>query len=199
MFRLLLSTGLLFLLPLTVLAESADVKLLRQARSQIEIIAGELRQRVSRDVREKGAADALGACRLQVEGITDRLMSSSGWEIRRTSFKARNPGNSPDTWERDVLELFAMRQAAGDDLSSFEFAKLINVEGRRVFRYMKPIIVQKPCLTCHGSNLSAEVASQIAARYPDDKATGYRTGELRGAFSLLKVLPGAPPAALPGE
>lgn len=199
MYRSLIIMMIAVVVPAYVQADSADVKLLRQARSQIGIVAGELQLRMARDVQEKGASEALASCRLQVSGITDRLTLHSGWEIRRTSFKTRNPENAPDSWERKILNLFARRQAEGVDMQSFEFAQLVNFEGRRVFRYMQPIIVQESCLSCHGQQLAEPVAAKISGKYPDDKAAGYVAGELRGAFSLLKVLPGGPPAVLPAN
>ncbi len=183
----------LLVLPALAHASSADVLLLKQARAQIKVIAGELKQRVARDVSAKGAENALASCRLQVEGLTDRLTMHSGWEIRRTAFLVRNPDNQPDPWEREVLDLFAQRKAEGVDLTQYEFAKVVNLDGKRVFRYMKPILMQGFCTSCHGSNLSAEVRARIADKYPDDQAVGFKPGDLRGAFSLLKVLPGDPP------
>ena len=191
--RLFLITILLFIVPVLALASSADVLLLKQARSQVKLVAGELKQRVSRDVSEKGAENALSSCRLQVEGITDRVMLHGGWEIRRTAFQVRNPNNLPDPWEKEVLALFAKRKAEGVDMTQHEFAKVVNLDGKRVFRYMKPIRTQGFCTSCQGVSLPPEVRSKISEKYPDDKAVGFKPGDLRGAFSLLKVLPGDPP------
>ena len=145
------------------------------------------------DVQEKGAENALASCRLQVTGITDRLALHSGWEIRRTSFKVRNLNNLPDPWEEDVLRLFEQRLAEGVAPETFEFAKVVNLDGQRVFRYMKPIIMQDFCTTCHGQTLSPALAKKVAEKYPEDQAVGFKPGELRGAFSMLKFLPGDPP------
>ncbi len=191
--RLFLATTLLIITPVLVVAASADVRLLKQARSQIKLVAGELKQRVARELSEKGAENALSSCRLQVEGITGRVMMHGGWEIRRTAFRVRNPDNLPDPWEKEVLELFAKRKAEGVDMTEYEFAKVVNLDGKRVFRYMKPILVQGFCTSCHGSNLSPDVQARIDQNYPDDQAVGFSPGDLRGAFSLLKVLPGDPP------
>lgn len=43
-------------------------------------------------------------------------------------------------------------------------------------------MLQPMCLTCHGADLAPDVQAAIAERYPDDRATGYRTGELRGVI-----------------
>ena len=185
---------ILFLIfPLMALASSADVKLLKQARAQIKVVAGELKQRVAKDVRDKGAVAAMMSCRLNVDGITDRLSDLSGWEIRRTAFKVRNPGNRPDAWEAEVLKMFAVRKAEGVDMTRYEFAKVVNMDGKRVFRYMKPIVMQGFCTSCHGDKLQPGVAERIKTAYPQDEAVGYQAGDLRGAFSMLRVLPGDPP------
>lgn len=193
MSRFLLFLVFLSSLSLAALAASADVQLLKQARSQIRVIAGELRQRIDIEVLEGGAENALASCRLTIEGLTDRLATHSGWEIRRTAFRVRNSKNAPDPWEREILGLFQRRQDEGRTLAEYEFAEVVNRDGKRVFRYMKPIVMQEFCMTCHGPGVAPEVQAKIAEKYPGDQAVDFEPGELRGAFSLLKVLPGEPP------
>lgn len=62
--------------------------------------------------------------------------------------------------------------------------------GRRYGRYLKPIIIQPMCLGCHGERdeLAPEVRSVIDERYLRDRATGYRSGALRGAFPVTILL-----------
>jgi hypothetical protein len=60
--------------------------------------------------------------------------------------------------------------------------------GRREFRFMKAITTQPLCLTCHGEAISPEVAAKLSELYPDDRATGFREGDLRGAFVVTRVL-----------
>jgi hypothetical protein len=38
------------------------------------------------------------------------------------------------------------------------------------------------CLTCHGENLSDSISSKLSELYPEDRAVGYRAGDLRGVF-----------------
>ena len=44
------------------------------------------------------------------------------------------------------------------------------------------------CLTCHGTDVSDDVMSALQQRYPNDMATGYLEGQIRGAISLIKEL-----------
>jgi hypothetical protein len=41
---------------------------------------------------------------------------------------------------------------------------------------------------CHGENITAEVQQALDQYYPDDTATGYHLGQIRGAISLSKSL-----------
>jgi hypothetical protein len=61
-------------------------------------------------------------------------------------------------------------------------------EGGPAFRYMKAIPTGELCLTCHGGSIDPDLAARIRAGYPKDQATGFKLGELRGAFTLSKPL-----------
>ena len=47
-----------------------------------------------------------------------------------------------------------------------------------------PIRLQPQCVQCHGKpeELSTEVRAALLDRYPDDRATGFAAGDLRGWF-----------------
>jgi hypothetical protein len=49
---------------------------------------------------------------------------------------------------------------------------------------MKAIVMQPQCLACHGQDLAEPVSAAIEERYPEDQATGFVAGELRGAFLI---------------
>jgi hypothetical protein len=48
--------------------------------------------------------------------------------------------------------------------------------------------VEAICLTCHGQNLSQPVIDALQQYYPDDMATGYQLGQVRGAISLSREM-----------
>jgi len=54
------------------------------------------------------------------------------------------------------------------------------------FRCTKAIpTAAEPCLTCHGSGLDPALKAEIERLlYPDDQATSFKAGELRGAFTV---------------
>jgi hypothetical protein len=55
---------------------------------------------------------------------------------------------------------------------------------------MKALPTQPLCLNCHGApaDLSPAVKARLAERYPNDKATGYAVGQIRGAMTLKRPL-----------
>jgi hypothetical protein len=53
---------------------------------------------------------------------------------------------------------------------------------------MKAIPTGAVCLTCHGTEVKPEVLTKIKELYPNDKATGYQEGDIRGAFVAVKNL-----------
>jgi hypothetical protein len=63
--------------------------------------------------------------------------------------------------------------------------------GKRELHYAKAIPVQAMCVTCHGtaSDIPATLAEKIRAEYPQDQATGYSVGKLRGAAVISRPLP----------
>jgi hypothetical protein len=51
-------------------------------------------------------------------------------------------------------------------------------------RYLRAIVMQPACLACHGATLAPELATAIAREYPQDAATGFEPGQLRGAVTV---------------
>ncbi|MCJ2186590.1 c-type heme family protein [Novosphingobium beihaiensis] len=43
---------------------------------------------------------------------------------------------------------------------------------------------EKPCTVCHGTNVASDLAARIRELYPNDKATGFKPGDMRGAMLI---------------
>lgn len=141
----------------------------------------ELRTALQGAMAEGGPLAAIRVCNEDAPRIAAAAAARSGATVGRTSLKLRNLDNRPDAHERTVLEEFAAAVAA--DADGPPPARLDTLEDGRV-RFMSAIIVQPPCLACHGEALAPPVAEAIDALYPDDRARGYQVGELRGAFTI---------------
>jgi len=50
-----------------------------------------------------------------------------------------------------------------------------------------PIKLKATCLICHGpkEQIAADVLAELGKRYPDDQATDFQEGELRGWFWVI--------------
>jgi hypothetical protein len=139
-----------------------------------------------------GPAAAIGVCREQAPQIAAKLSRRSGAGVSRVSSRFRNPLNAPTAWQREALgELQAAMPAVQQSgmLDPASLPEHFEVDGRGGARYLKAIAIAPLCLTCHGEVVADGVAKQLGDDYPFDRATGYRLGELRGAFSVVWPAP----------
>jgi hypothetical protein len=114
--------------------------------------------------------------------IANDFSLMTGHKLKQTSLKVRNPSNSPDNWERKVLKLLG----SPEHPEGSGFGEMIEVDGKKNFRFMKPIYVDKGCLPCHGKKreIRPEIRQFLESKYPFDQAFGYKEGELRGGISI---------------
>lgn len=161
----------------------------KQAAMLANEFVGLLKPQLKQALDEGGPANAIAVCADVAPRITDSLTVQSGWTVRRVSLKARNASRAvPDHWEKAVLLEFDRRQAAGAEPAELHYAEVVG--GR--YRYMQAQVVEPVCLVCHGKGLAEEVTQVLREYYPDDSATGYSLGQVRGAISLSPYAPGNP-------
>jgi len=156
-----------------------------EARAAAKAMGGKLQGELKAAIAAGGPVSAVQLCNTRAPQIADEQSKTSGMTIRRTALKVRNPANAPDALERQVLEDFAAKIAGGADVASLEHIEKVSDGGKTVVRYFKAIPTAKePCLACHGSDVKGELKSAIDQLYPHDQATGFKEGDLRGAFSI---------------
>jgi len=182
----LLLIGLALSPPASLAADPAAwPEWVEQSRALSTQLGSELKGELSRAIEQGGPVAAIDVCHTRAPEIAARLSQQSGARVGRTALRVRNPSNAPDALQRAVLEQFASELASGRFEAPLEAAFEINHGGRIERRYMRAIPTDGLCLTCHGENLAPELAAAIARDYPGDLATGFRPGELRGAFSVI--------------
>ena len=155
-----------------------------ESRALGQQLKGQLKQRLSTAMAERGPAHAIEVCQVAAPAIATELSEDSDAVVRRTALRVRNPANAPDAFERAALEEFAARLERGEAAADIELVAERIVDGVTERRYMKPIMTEPLCLTCHGSTLPPEIATAIDRAYPEDQATGFAAGDLRGALSV---------------
>lgn len=137
-----------------------------------------------------GPLKAVNVCSDTAADLSDSFAKYNDVEVKRVSFKNRNPNNRPDDFESKALKTFEKLLSEGKLETSTSIIEKSKIDGAEAVRFVKPIMVDAPCLNCHGTEtqISNKVAKVINEKYPNDKAFGYEIGDLRGVISVTKVL-----------
>ena len=176
-----LSLLLAFAFTFPVVAEDAALE--KEARELVKQYVGQLKPALKGAMQSGGPLLAVEVCAEKAPQIAAQLSTSSGWAVRRVSLKPRNDRKGrPDDWATKVMQEFDARLAAGESPALLEHSGWKSGE----FRFMKAQPVEALCLACHGENVAPTLREQINRFYPNDMATGYKLGQLRGAFYLRK-------------
>lgn len=159
-----------------------------EARAIVKQFATQLKGALKGAIDAGGFENAIGVCKSEAPEIAQALGSETGWQVARTALRVRNPDNTPQADERAVLEAFLARAEAGGDLKKMERDWVAESGGKASYRYMKAIPLGEICASCHGADIEPKLTAAIRSAYPQDRATGFKVGELRGAFTLTKPL-----------
>jgi hypothetical protein len=159
------------------------------AKSAIKEFAGALQMVLKSAMKAGGPVAAIGVCNTQAMPITARVSADHGMILSRVSLKNRNPENVANDWQSAVLEDFEQKKLDGKDITKLAWSETVEVGDRQEFRFMKAIPTGEVCLKCHGSQIAPEVSQILATLYPEDRATGYGEGDIRGAFVVTQKLP----------
>jgi hypothetical protein len=150
----------------------------------------ELKGVLIEQIQTGGVLQAVSVCSDTAQILTNEFGLSKGLFIRRVSLKNRNTNNYPDDFEKGVLNRFQLLHQNNGLTSEAEYAEITTEDDIKYLRYLKPIVIQAECLNCHGNefDMMPEVNKLITQKYPDDKAKGYKTGDLRGAVSIKTAI-----------
>jgi hypothetical protein len=116
---------------------------------------------------------AIGICQVQAPRIAESL-SADNVRVGRSSHRLRNPANTAPDWVSPVLQEYL-------DSNEQREPRTVDLAGNQI-GYVEPIVMQPMCITCHGDNLAPDITTSIQALYPEDRATGFAVGDLRGVF-----------------
>ncbi len=105
------------------------------------------------------------------------LSDTRGMKIRHATEQFRNPANKATAEEAAIIKRFA------EDRDLKEILDEVDLDGTRYYRATRPIFVEEACLACHGK-ADARPAF-IKEKYPDDRAFGYRAGDIRGIITVM--------------
>ncbi len=158
-------------------ATEAEQRAATQAREAAQHLGRTLKARVVEAMQE-GPEAAARVCAEEAQALTAAAAEARGARVGRSSLRLRNPANEGPDWVRGWLREQGERPAEG-------VAPASGIAGEPpVARFVAPIALEGPCLTCHGdpAAIAPEVRAVLSERYPHDRATGYALGDLRGAL-----------------
>jgi hypothetical protein len=161
---------------------------LAAAKGAIAAFAETLKAELTKAMQAGGPLNAIEVCSERAPAIAASVSLEKGMNLSRVSLRNRNPENVPTEWQTTVLQEFEARLAAGETAPDLSWHQTVDTNGNQEFRFMKAIPTGSLCLTCHGEAIAPPVAAKINELYPADKATGFREGDLRGAFVVTKAL-----------
>lgn len=164
--------------------------LVEEAKLAVKALGGTLKGELQLAMKNGGPLNALDVCQTKAPEIAKAVSADKGMAVSRVSLKNRNPVmGKANEWQNTVLNDFETRKTGGESPDTLAYANIVKAaDGKQEFRFMKAIPTGKLCLTCHGAELKPEVSAKLKTLYPEDHATGYKEGDLRGAFVVVKQL-----------
>ncbi len=133
-----------------------------------------------------GVEEAVGFCNLKALDLTDSLANLYAVEIKRATLKPRNSLNAANVSEAQILSVWQDKLDESQEILPTQFEEEDKVN------FYSPIVMESLCVTCHGvkgESLTPEVEKIISSKYPNDAATGYKVGDLRGLWHISFTKP----------
>lgn len=162
-----------------------------EARKVADALIAQIRGELTRALESSGPLRAVVVCKYSMPEISSNLSRKHGWRISRVSLKARNPAlGMADAWEQRVLHHFDQQVSRGEKAASLEQGEVVSEPAGKYFRYMRALAMGPLCQACHGTpdQISDAIKAQLALEYPNDTATGYRIGQVRGAVTIKRPI-----------
>ena len=145
----------------------------------IRASAATLSNALSTTIDTAGFKEAIAYCNLNANHLLNNISEEYGVTIKRTSSQLRNAANTPSDDEQLILDFYASQESLGKEC----VGEMSVVDG--IYKYYQPIFVMDNCTKCHGikgETLNKKASKKIAELYPNDQATGYEAGDVRGLW-----------------
>jgi hypothetical protein len=170
-----------------------DASLVQSTRGIAGELLGQLGQKLKAAMSTDGPVAAVSVCKESAPAIARQLSIANDAKVTRVGTRVRNQNMGiPNAWQKEALTQFEIRLAQGEKAADIEYWQVAdNGHGKSELRYAKAIAIQPQCLSCHGSgqDIAAPLADKLRIEYPNDQATGYSVGQLRGAVVVTRPLP----------
>lgn len=169
------------LVPICLAHADADAK--KDAPAIIAEASKILITALTEAIADSGSVGAISVCSEKAPEIAAAVGNKHNVSLRRVTEKPRRPTNAASKSELEILSAFAA------DMENGKPPAPRTITNHDSITFVAPIVIPGPlCLQCHGDptdDISPETLAAIRKLYPNDKATGYKTGDLRGAWAVL--------------
>ena len=175
--------------------EDAD---LARAKDAAKAFSSRLRGQLLAKMVDGGPMTAVDVCNTQAPRIADEVMAEYGVQLGRVAVpdRHRNPANVAGDWKLETVQSFQQAVAGGAAAADQVAVIRDGLPQGVALRMMRGIVTEPGCLACHGTNVVEPLRATIARHYPNDHATGFEVGDLRGALWVeVPATPGDDPDA----
>jgi len=145
-----------------------------RGEAAMEALRNKLFARLNELIVQGGPVSAIQVCRSEAPRIAKEIGEAHRVEIGRTSFRLRNPSNAPRAWAASHVSAAAGKKGGEVEPAVFDLGDRLGL--------LRPIAVMPMCTRCHGAvdGIDPEVRAELGRLYPQDQATGFAPGDLRG-------------------
>ncbi|MCK5237042.1 MAG: DUF3365 domain-containing protein [Deltaproteobacteria bacterium] len=178
--KIILAIALIFVTATLAFAGGSALELRKEEVAGAAVEITRLRSERAREVIGTGVSVTPAVFKEVCGSVKKRAMAiahEKSFKIRHAAVKNRNPKNAATAEELSIINSFTDKDAqkSNDGIQT--------IEGQDYYRYSAPIYVEKACLSCHGAKENRPAF--IVKKYPDDRAYGFKEGDLRGIISVL--------------
>ncbi|MCA8971389.1 MAG: DUF3365 domain-containing protein [Planctomycetes bacterium] len=137
-----------------------------------DALASELVRELTAAIANGDVAKGITVCKSRAPAIAEQVAKQHGVTIGRTSMRLRNPTNRAPQWATKAIAQAEAKPRFFEDGADKTLGALF------------PILLGPQCVVCHGKDeeLAPAAKSALSEHYPDDQATGFSPGDLRGWF-----------------
>lgn len=157
---------------------------LEQAQRAAQAFSSELRSTLQGAMQQGGPVSAVEVCAVQAPAIAERVMHTHGVRLGRVAVpgRHRNPQQKAEGWQLLALKEMQAAVTAGARPEDQLLVRRDGLPEGIALRMVRGIPTEGVCVTCHGEVIAEPIRKAILSHYPEDAATGFAVGDLRGAL-----------------
>jgi len=159
----------------------AQKEIKMKAKQAIMTVGGTLKKTMGAKMKEGGPSMAAEFCSNSASKLAQDASKNleKGVTVRRITSKPRDSKNMATDEQLEVLKDIEAKMKQG------KMPKMVVKQiSKNHYQVYKPFKVGDKCVICHGTKETRDENAYkiILEKYPNDKAVGYKVGDLRGAF-----------------